>query len=275
MKIDYSLYHLLPLKQLNNFSSLQQRFGVYLKINDVFFLDYHPWEEFGDLSVSDFLLSLKQNGLSEHLHSLLQLEMNKDLIVNHPFKNTSLNQKIVKIKVLQDLSTLAEQLNLLDETKKYRFDFNNKFTLEEILLFWDALSYTNKSKIDYFEDPCTNENDCWSKLKHHGIPLACDRNPKSSTYYDVEVFKPNAEPFQKNSRPQIFSSYMGGDLGRFHAYLSLMHFGDLNLYHGIDTPNIYNNQLELFKMDAEFFYINHTAVIQMYQQLKELSWSAL
>ena len=40
---------------------------------------------------------------------------------------------------------------------------------------------------------------------------------------------------------------MGHDLGRFHAYLACLRYADLTQFHGIDTPGIYQQQIDIFQ----------------------------
>ena len=68
---------------------------------------------------------------------------------------------------------------------------------------------------------------------------------------------------------------MGHDLGRFQAYLELMKLGDLDLYHGIDTPDIYENQLELFESDGVKTYLIESVLDNLLDQLSSYEWEEI
>jgi hypothetical protein len=272
MQIDYCLYELSALKKLNRFH--QNKFaGVLLRINKIYFLDYFPWEEFGDQSVLQFLDKLKPTKkLPAFMHQLLSLEQEKELIKNKPFYNHG--QTTIKLKYLGSLDNLKKQLTLLTHAH-IRIDFNNGLNKFEALSFWQSLPLSIKNKIDYLEDPCpANELD-WSELAANGIPLACDRNPKFEKIIKAIVFKPNIEQNFEASTKKIFSSYMGHDLGRYHCYLALMKWGDLNEAHGVDTPGIYQNQKELFQLNGDQLSLNKVEVSKLYLELRSLNWTTL
>jgi len=65
---------------------------------------------------------------------------------------------------------------------------------------------------------------------------------------------------------------MGHDLGRYHCYLSLMEYGNLDLFHGIDTPGMYKNQKSLFIKEGNKLVPNKKEIEQMYKELEEMTW---
>jgi hypothetical protein len=66
---------------------------------------------------------------------------------------------------------------------------------------------------------------------------------------------------------------MGSDLGRVLAYKYLMLMGDLELYHGIITPGLYEEQRnDLFLNDNS---LNEMVEEEIYQTLNELDWDEL
>ena len=83
--------------------------------------------------------------------------------------------------------------------------------MNDIISIWDSLDEVHKAKIDYFEDPCPNIKEEWKLLYKIGVPLACDRNPKESTYYDFEIFKPNCEEYKKTIELK-FSHHIWGEI---------------------------------------------------------------
>ena len=51
--------------------------------------------------------------------------------------------------------------------------------------------------------------------------------------------------------------------------------GDLNLVHGLHTPNIYRDQKELFVKKSGAFEINPKVIDEIYLELRQRSWCCL
>jgi len=192
------------------------------------------------------------------------------------FKNHKLNTHgdVSKIKfagVEKFLSFLMD----MEAKSRVRVDFNNQSSFSEIEILWESLKTSDKAKIDYFEDPYPKD-DSWIHLQQMGIELASDRNKKDGIAHSIDIYKPNVDLEPPKDRRQIFSSYMGHDLGRYLCYLELMQKGDLNEIHGVDTPKLYQGQLELFNVGDDHYYsLNESAVRQLELNLRNLSWSDL
>lgn len=270
----YSRYHLTPLKDLNAFSKKGSiRSGVLVEFEGSYF-DYHPWSEFGDESVDDFLNSLKQEGPSPLIKKFYALWMRKDKIHSHPFYNHTLNSfgKTVKLKY-----TTKEELDLYlsrESCQKLRIDFNNLLSFNAIKELWNSLSIIDRNKVDYFEDPFPKDEK-WKELSELGIPLACDRNLKDGKNYLFDIYKPNVDLLPSQDKCQIFSSYMGHDLGRYLCFLELMDRGDLDLVHGIDTPSLFEEQLDLFSRQDDLVTINSESLNALLSELKTRTWEKL
>lgn len=283
MQIDFCIYHLQPLKTLNRFSSSIRR-GVFLRIGKKFFLDYHPWKEFGDISVEEMLKCIKESRkLPGFLEQLLALEQDRFNTIDLPFLNHSLDlaeekqilgEDRVKLKYLGDLEELRSCL-LKNRSRTLRVDFNNALSETEFIGFWESLPLEVQNAIEFFEDPVPLVGDNWKKFINLGIPLACDRNFFNELHFDFKIFKPNIERYQPLEKPIIFSSYMGHDLGRYQCYLSLMNRADLKLFHGVDTPCLYSEQIDLFARDGNFLKLNKRSRDVMYKKLKGLEWNSL
>ena len=278
MHIEYFVDQLSPISRLNKFSNVM-RSVLYFRIDQKYYLEYHPWKEFGDLSINEMMDRIKRSQkLPPFLEFLLKLEKNKKSISHLKFLNHLLIKPedeidlrtCVKLKVLSPLSLMNSKLAKLS---KLRIDFNNYEDIDELLLWLKTMPPKLKEKIDFLEDP-TDINEINIEIKELGFKLAADRNIFNTDIYDFDIYKPNidGEKFRQSS---IFSSYMGGDLGRYHAYLALMEYGDLNLYHGISTPGIYNDQLDLFVSDGFYLSIDMSQVNMMYDRLRNKSWQKI
>lgn len=269
----YCSYKLTPIKQLNRFSSeLVQREGVLINCNGLYY-DYHPWKEFGDDSVEEFLTKLQKNGLSDQIKAVLDLDRKRASISHNDFLNHSFNEvgKCSKLK-FTNRSDLITFLSKLKQGSYLRVDFNNSLSSHETYSLWLSLSVQEQALIEFFEDPCP-ESEGWSALREAGIKIACDRNLGISQNFDFRILKPNVDMIIHEDKKVIYSSYMGHDLGRYHSYLALMENGDLSLYHGIDTPGIYQEQRTLFHhLGENRLKIDKDTVRKLYEELEELEW---
>jgi len=125
----YCLYHLEPITRLNRFSRGEVRRGVLLNHEGAYF-DYHPWTQFGDKSVEDFLASLKKDGRNSQVSNLMALDKRRSEIKHESFFNHSFNKigECSKIKYTDEKSLVF----FLDEAlkdSKVRVDFNNVLNL--------------------------------------------------------------------------------------------------------------------------------------------------
>ncbi len=282
MEVAYFKYSLTPRIQLNRFGKSDVRSGVLLRIDRDYFLDYHPWSEFGDIGIHELLELLKKSHeLPPYLATVLVLEKNRESILTKPFFNHDLTETpgrhysgCIKIKYLNDLNLLKTTINNT-ESNSIRIDFNNALTPASFLRFYSELSDKLRQRIEYFEDPFPMDTKGLDTTLFANIPLACDRNKFNSDLCKYNIFKPNADCNPLDGITQVFSSYMGHDLGRYHAYLSLMKYGDLKLHHGIDTPNIYHEQLNFFNNKDGQLMINTDLVNKIYSELHELEWHGL
>ena len=272
--IEYSLYELEALSPLNSFSPAGLKKGMYLRVKKgegYGYSDYFPHVELGDVSVEELL----QGKRDEHFEKALwwaenELEVSQR-ITPSPFKNHNLyrgdevSNDVLKLKVtsIQDFEKIVR---IVKECKALRLDANGTINVKQWNNFLIKLNDDERSKIEYIEDP--GEGD-WSELL---VPSAKDF--MDSPKFDFVVYKPNARFLSSNSKA-IFSSYMGSDLGRYHAWLDLMDKGDLNLVHGLHTPNIYRDQKELFVKKSGAFEINIKVIDEIYLELRQRSWCCL
>lgn len=271
MDLAYYLYTLTPVKRLNALTDTSSRGGVLFCIDKKYYLDYFPWQEFGDLTCLDLLMKVKDTGFPPFMKQLLELEIDKEHIKHDSFLNHGFNDKeaeVVKLKVL-DLQSVIKQIDDVRATS-IRLDFNGAYSTDEVVDFWNLLPERNKKRIEYIED--ITKDDSWERLKQIGIPLASDRIQFKS---DRKILKPNIDLINENTKEHIYSSYMGHNLGIYHCYLSLMKYGDLSKFHGIDTPDIYQEQSSLFNRNKNECNIDKVKVHNMYELLGGLDWTSI
>ncbi len=277
MGLEYFKYTLHSKSKLNPFDN-RLREGVLFKLDDAY-CDYCPWEIFGDMGVDSLLAHIKSDGeLPPVLQKQINLDRNRRKKEELPFLNHGFNSSaspVIKFKIQSFLESL-ESLDL-DKVQRIRIDFNNTYSFQQVVKFWEDLSELIKSKIEFLEDPCPYTEQEWGELSSMGIPLALDRNQLGSNVLSIEygIYKPNIDVSPGSFNKVVFSSYMGHDLGRYHCYLELLEKGDLELYHGINTPNLFHEQLELFHCVNGHCRPNLSAIELMYKNLEELTWKKL
>jgi hypothetical protein len=279
MGIEYSLYELTPKYQLNRFK-VGQYCGVLFKVDGQYFVDYFPWVQFGDLGVKDLLEKIHKDGeLPDFLQQCLSLDkMRFELdhwdFLNHTLYNDERVQNpVLKIKYIDGFNEINE---ILESTpSKLRIDFNNGGSSKKILCWWNSLSEKHKEKIEFLEDPLSFDEEKNTYLRKIGISLAADRNIFQQEFYDYNILKPNVDIVNSIPNNSIFSSYMGHDLGRYHCFLALMKWGNLSLAHGINTPGIYNEQLDIFNQNGMHTNIAPMVIKQLYTQIKGAKWQTL
>ncbi len=277
MELSYSRFILRPKQDLNHFSRLAHREGVFFKY-DSYYAEYTPWLEFGDLSVDHYLNHIR---LTKKIPDLIlkkfDLDKDKKNIRHDRFFNHGLNnlsQKTCKLKINDFISKLKDS-DLEEYSGSLRLDCNNFYTLEEFLQFYNSLSKKLISKIEYFEDPCPYNDLNWGQLRDLSIPLAIDRNSFDDEHFDFEIYKPSIDFKPLTTKPVIYSSYMGSDLDRYHTYLELMSHGDLSLFHGVDTPNLFLDQSDLFQYQGSDCFLNTQSVDVLYGKLKGMMWTKI
>ena len=187
---------------------------------------------------------------------------------------TALDSTYLKIKYLGKLDKLVEYINNIPADLILRIDFNNALSFDEVISFWDQVEF--KDRIEYLEDPVLLSNKTDARLRAIGVPMACDRNIFNDQNYMFQVLKPNRDFIPDKSRHKIiFSSYMGHEIGIYHSFLHLLTYGDLTLYHGIDTPGIYEEYNGLFNNHKDSLIIDEKKIENLYEDLKNKKWKAL
>lgn len=278
MKLFYSPYALTPLRQLNSLSKTRTVEGMYIraesKNGEYAYADYFPHAALGDLSCAE-IISGKRNEYFDKCLWFLENEKELRTLEQRPFQNHILAngdrfnpthlKATYKVKIL-GIENLVHLSRWLEKDIRLRLDANGAVSFKNWQATIAGLNPEALAKIDYIEDP--GEGD-WRLL---GAPSAVDF--MESEYFDFEVYKPNRK-FSLDAKKAVFSSYMGGDLGRYHCYLELLKDGNLSLVHGIDTPGIYEEQRNLFVSAGEGLTPDPVVIDDIYRDLQNRDWKCL
>lgn len=277
MGLEYSKYYLEPVRKLNALQErISKREGVLFRLDEIYYADYHPWIEFGDKSVDEFLSFPDKMQYLEKFFLLDQLrtKIEHKPFLNHIFVSPQTGFSTDEQSVLK-LKCGPEYLDFSNFPKgKLRLDFNNTLTKNQFFDFWNSLSPDQITQIEYIEDPCFLDFEDAAKIKEMKIPIAFDRSMQMD-FHKYKIYKPNIDLFEAFEGDIIFSSYMGHDLGRYHCYLDLMRNGDLDLVHGIDTPGIFFGQQQLFTSSDMYRSISHSSLDIIYNELYDRPWTKL
>jgi hypothetical protein len=280
MGVKFSKYSLIPCSRLNRFE-ITSREGCYFSLDDKLFLDYCPWIQFGDLSVDDMILSIKEsNDIPKLFSKLFEIDSRGIQDQYKSFLNHDLNiQKHSKyIKVKCDESTdLTKLISSFSSDNKLRLDFNNALTPSVFKDMFSKLDNQYKNRIDYIEDPFIYDEQEWTRLQQDGIKLGTDRNIRNEISH-INIYKPGIDLDLPINTHQdiIFSSYMGSELNTFHTYLEASDKADLSLRHGIYLPTLFEDQFKIIKNITEDRYVvDKISINELYNKLKGLEWTTL
>lgn len=279
MKVFYSPYTLTPLKQVNRLSNLESKAGIYLKGvlgNKVMFADYHPHPPMGDKSCDEFLSEFKfqKEDYEKKVFDLLLRDNKFQNLRPKKFYNhqlwigtESIESPVVKYKLLSHED--RKFMVCLEKGLRLRLDSNALFNRPDFINFMKDIPEKYHALIDYVEDPLADKD--WSALK---VPSA--RDFVEGTPFDFYIYKPNCEFKPATEAKIIFSSYLGSDLGRWHAYCDLVENGDLKLVHGIITQGFFQEERYFMKGSfREGFMPENEIVRRVYQDVTANSWKLL
>lgn len=263
MKLFYQHYTLSPLKTLNAKDNGQIKKGLYLKVEDddgTFLGDYFPHTALGDKSIEDILVNSKE----QYFENSIQLAKTVDKRIEYrAFNNHLLNRfeknQVTKFK-LKSLSDFDELEKGLALASRVRLDANGSFSIKELNSAIEKLDY---KKIEYIEDPSEQLN--WNELI---IPSASDFI--ENDFAQFSIVKPNR--LMKQEKNSIISSYMGSDWGRVLCTHFLHLYGDFNLVHGIDTPELFKEQKLYFNEDNT---LDQKFVFQIREEILDGEWHEL
>lgn len=279
MKVYYSSYKLTPIKRANRHSSLDPKNGVYLKgvLGDkVSYADYFPHLPLGDRSSEQFLDEFKFQDVEydRKVFDFLLRDSSLQKMKPKAFKNHQLwtgseplESNVYKYKMLH--SSDRAFMQLLEKGYKVRIDTNAMFELEGLKEFWKSIPPELHASIEYCEDPLKSKD--WS-----GSPVTRARDFIEGTPFEYYIYKPNCEFLPKTEAKIVFSSYLGADLGRWHAYCEMIERGDLSLFHGIISIGFCEEENYFFKGSyATEFTADMDKVHEVYQTVYDSDWKLL
>lgn len=279
MKIFISPYELTPKKRTNRLSSLEKKPGVYLKgiLKDkVLFADYFPHLPLGDRAVEEFLEEFKfqEHDYDKKVFQLLLQDHEFQKPVQKTFSNHQLwskNEEVLGTTVKYKLMDPDDRgfMPLLEKGVRLRIDGNGIFKRDSFNSFLKDIPEKLRRLIDYFEDPL-NETD-WSNL---GVDPA--RDFIEGAPFEYYIYKPNCEARPDTSAKVIYSSYMGGSLGNWHAISELLRDGDIKLNHGVITRGFYEEETDVTKGSyTQGFTPDEGLVTKLYQDIAAKDWKLL
>lgn len=279
MKVYCSEYSLTPKKQANRTSTPGAKGGVYLKAilkDRIYFADYFPHESLGDRSVELFLQEFKfqDHEYDRKVFDLLLRDvefqkLNPKKYFNHQLWSSSEDIKGSVVKYKIHAPDDFGFMRALEKNCTVRLDANGLFTRSEFATFLKDIPLKHQSRIEYVEDPLQEAD--WKNL---GTPTA--RDFIEGEPFDYLIYKPNCEFLPKTEKKVIFSSYLGGNLGRWHSYAEMIQKGDLTLYHGIKTEGFYTEETDFFTGSyKDGFIADMGTVNRIYKSAADLNWKEL
>lgn len=279
MKVFYSPYTLTPLKRLNRLSSMEKKQGILLKAvlgHKVYFADYFPHLPLGDRGIDQFLTEFKfqKDTYDKKVFDLLLRDHGFQNMVPKKFFNHQLwsgsediTANIVKYKILhaQDRNFMIP----LERGIRLRLDGNALFNRQGYFEFLKEIPEKYHSLINYIEDPLIEKD--WSDLI---LPTA--RDFIHGEPYDYHIYKPNREFKPETDCICIYSSYLGGDFGRWHAYCELMENGNFAYIHGVISEGFFQEE-KPFHVGSykDGFIADMKAVRNLYKKMSDLNWKLL
>lgn len=279
MKVLYSPYSLTPLKKANRLSSMDKKGGVYLKAqlgDKVLFADYFPHLPLGDRGCDQFLEEFKfqEDEYDRKVFDLLLRDHQFQKITPKKFFNHQLwsgfeevSANIVKYKLQH--SQDRNFLTLLERGIRVRLDANALFDRKGFFEFFDSIPEKYHSLINYIEDPLISKD--WSDLI---LPTA--RDFIKGEPFDYQIYKPNKEFKPASDCICIYSSYLGGDLGRWHAHCELIENGNFAYIHGIVSEGYFEEEISFHKGNyKDGFMADMDAANKIYHEVNGMNWKVL
>lgn len=209
-------------------------------------------------------------GVEQVTNNALLLDILDETVSGHPSRTRDLAGYLnglehegfthLKIKVGQDSSREVLVVKQILNTSKLllRLDANAKFTYDEAHSFLLQLTPEERTKIEYFEDPCPFDQKDWAHLRAL-VPIALDWQAEAalakqlpSNCWDVVVVKPSRSDLnfwikqaQKHQTKITITSAMDHPLGVLMA-LGFAHklqqeFQNLSMVAGCQTIELYQS----------------------------------
>lgn len=247
-----SPYKLRSRGFLNAISARREFEGVLIRVGDGYGC-IHPWPELGDPSLGKCIEDLKGRRFwpivrralrcaefdhiartaEESLFEEMEVPASHATLVSANAKELALAVEagFTSVKMKAGRDTVKEGVFLAEMAAefpplKWRLDFNESLTPEQMEDFVVSLPEKVKRAIDFLEDPTPFSETAWSALwKKHRIPLAVDKEsgPQRKAA-QFTVIKPAVdEPFLlceaafMNGQGLVITSYMDHPLGQAFA----------------------------------------------------------
>lgn len=249
----YWHYRLKSRKDLNSRSTRREFEGILLKDSEGGHACIQPWPELGDPSlgkcledlagarrwpiVRRALRCLEMDGaarsVDDPLFEELEVPLSHATLVSRDelevARAVELGFAVAKLKCAGDLAgtgTFLDAMVKAHPSLKWRLDFNESGTAEELIAWIAALAAETRGNIEFIEDPCEYSESKWRDLyRKTRMPLAVDREAApSAADAQVMVIKPAidepwllAEAAQGMGQRVVVTSYMDHPLGQSFA----------------------------------------------------------
>lgn len=257
MRIDYSPYQLNPTDQRG------PRRGALIRVTfpdgSIGYSDLHPWTEMGDVPLEQQLGYLKANHPTDLAKQTLWLakrdaearQVKRNLIDEEirlknnylfsrqqEFSSENLNNlvrygfSILKLKIGEDLERDLNAVKKIASTRQFqlRLDFNMKSDLNDFENFFKKLTPSEKTLIQYVEDPFPYGEGEWKQARQI-TKIAADFateqfewTPEKSPECDVIIVKPARRNIEQTiqclkawRKPFTVTSNLDHVLGVAHA----------------------------------------------------------
>lgn len=245
-------YRLRSRGFLNSISNRRVFEGALIEVDGGFGC-LHPWPERGDPPLEKCLADLAgaqrwpivrralrcaefdraARVLDESLFEEMEVPLSHATLANGDAaeisRATDAGFSVIKLKCGRDLVAEArflDEMNLAFPSLRWRLDFNESPTPEEVTEFLLGLSEKTRLAIDFVEDPCPYSESAWTALRRNTrVRLAVDREAAPLTgAAQVMVIKPAVdEPFLlaeaalAHDQRVVLTGYMDHPLGQAFA----------------------------------------------------------
>ncbi|MFT4176326.1 MAG: hypothetical protein QM627_06685 [Luteolibacter sp.] len=245
-------YRLKSPRRLNSLSNRTTFEGALIEIGGGFGC-IHPWPELGDPPLEKCLEDLKgarrwpivrrairlaeydrtARAFDHSLFEEMEVPQSHATLASATVKDVALTVEAGFSTIKLKLGRLpASEAKLLDEMAaefphlRWRLDFNESQTPDDIRSFVSALGETTRNAIDFLEDPTPYSDSGWSALaKELKLKLAVDREaaPLSASAAFIVIKPAIDEPFLlgesaiRNRQRAILTSYMDHPVGQAFA----------------------------------------------------------
>lgn len=278
MNIFYHRFTLRPLQKLNHLGTLSEREGVFLKSEStegIGYSEYFPHPELGDSNVEEFLDTFKDQIHETQRKALYFLDpqwsqvKTDKIFFNHQLYQVGKNGECstIKYKIKNEQDNFFQ--NCPQGIKNIRLDANGLFNTKTWKEYELSIPKEYYHLIEYIEDPLSDIN--WEDVR---IPKAQDFIKGFPS--QVKIYKPYREFYPEGANKVIFSGNMGHGLSNYQSYLELLQRGNLDDYHGIITPDLFETSAKIFAGNYQDGFAPNKKILNNYFHELELSpWKIL